>query len=371
MTKKINVVNIINSFEIGGAEILLRDFAAQCDDADIDLSLIYLHGKGTLLKGHKINARVYDLSQNGKFTFVSLFKLIFVLRKIHASILHTHDPQSGIIGRVASLFSGVRHVITTRHNPILVGNHPWVYAIENWFLGRVEKVVAISNAVKYQIVEAGIVKEDKVVVIYNGIDVKDFSPSVKKVLAGGRIRLGSVGRLNIQKGYDILLQSLYILQHEYQCANVDLYIAGEGNQKDSLLALREELGLQEHVTLLGGIENRDRLKEFYEETDIFVLPSRWEGFGISIVEAMAMKKPVIASSIDGVLEIIEDGYNGILCPPADPIALAKKLYEAISSRDVRDSIAGNARHSVEERFTIERYARDLVGLYKEVDACAR
>jgi len=363
MQKKKIVMHLINSFEIGGAEKLLVDFAEHFSDDQISLILVYFKGKGSLLKGTKIEYKTIDLSNNGKFTFRSIFKLIHIIRKEQVDAIHVHDPQSGLMGRIVAKICQIKPVIATRHITKLVGNYPWLYWIENRALKNYSCVIVNSHAVQKYLCDQKFVSLDHCKIVYNGIDMDIFS-SIERKKNHQNIIIGTVARLQHYKGIDILIRAFALVQKE--CTNIELRIMGDGRERVNLEKMATDLNITPRVKFIGSVEKSREVVLFLNEIDIFVLPSRIEGFGISLVEAMAMALPVIGSAIDGIKEVINDGVTGLLFESENIEQLSEKIIFLIKTNNIRNTIASMGSIAVHKKFTIESNVKEVCNIYHKV-----
>jgi L-malate glycosyltransferase len=175
-------------------------------------------------------------------------------------------------------------------------------------------------------------------------------------------RLVYVGRLHEQKGLDVLLTALAAVQSSPSPA---LSLVGTGPFEERLRALVYELGISGDVEFAGV---RQSLTPLLHGADVFVLPSRAEGLSNSLLEAMAIGLPVVASAIPGNTDVIQSGVNGLLSDPGDPAALADALERLLSDGGLRRRLGEAARRTVEERFALEEVAARYRELYEELSA---
>jgi len=173
--------------------------------------------------------------------------------------------------------------------------------------------------------------------------------------------VGTVARLTEQKGIATLLRAMKLLvsrDARYRCV-----IAGEGEDEARLKALCRELGLEKRVRFAG---HRSDIPALLEALDVFVLPSLWEGFGIVLLEAMALDCPLVASCTGGIPEVVEDGATGLLVPPGRPEALATAVHGLIQDEGLRRTLVRTARQALDHRFSADRMAQETAALYDEV-----
>jgi glycosyltransferase involved in cell wall biosynthesis len=224
-----------------------------------------------------------------------------------------------------------------------------------WLINKgVDKVIAVSSAVEKALIQSGVSRE-KIEVIYNSIALERFSPdlidreAVRKELGidSNTIVVGTAGKLNPGKGVFDLLSAVHNLMGKF--AAVKLMFVGDGPERNELEGEAERLSMQDRVIFTGVRKDVERM---YAAMDIFVLPSSCEeAFGMVLIEAMAMGKPVVATAVGGIPEVIENEVNGILVPPQEIHALALAILRYMDDRAFADRVALEGRKSVEQRFS--------------------
>ena len=211
----------------------------------------------------------------------------------------------------------------------------------------------------------------KVEVIPNAVDETIFNPNVDGSRITDRYGLQRtrnvlfVGRLVPYKGVEYLLSAIEILRHEF--VDIRLIIVGDGELKEKLTHQADGLGIRENVTFVGHVPNSE-LPPFYASSDLTVLPSvsRLEAFGIALLEAMACGKPVIASSIPGVRDVVEDDVTGCLIPPRDAISLAGAISKIIRNKRLAERMGREARKRIEENYTWRRVTHSYERVYSDL-----
>jgi len=224
-----------------------------------------------------------------------------------------------------------------------------------WLVNNhIERIVAVSGAVKDALIESGISRA-KIEVICNSIALERFNPGlierneVRRELGidGDSIVIGTVGKLNQGKGVFELLSAVHRLVEKYP--NVRLIFVGDGPERTMLEQEAHRLSMHDKVIFAGMREN---IEQMYAAMDIFVLPSTCrEAFGMVLIEAMAMGKPVIATTMGGIPEIVVDEVNGILVPPHDPDAIAQAIARYIEDGEFSRKVALEGRKVVEQKFS--------------------
>ncbi len=274
-------------------------------------------------------------------------------------ILHCQDINCVIFSLIAKLLHPSLHILDTVHDTRMFTEHNSIKILGENLLCR--KIIAISNAVKNDILSRHI-SSSKVAVIYNAIDISKFAPVVRKKPDKEHIHLGNVARiLPSKKGQICLLQAMLLLLEKYP--NLHCSFAGESspkhvNEYQQFLDFIHTNNLEDHVTLCGNVSD---IPTFLQSIDLFVLPSLYEGFGISLVEAMSTGLPCIASNIDGPAEIILNSNLGLLFEAGDSRDLANQIDYAITHYDTFDQ----SRISVyiSQKFSIITMVDSLLKLY--------
>jgi glycosyltransferase involved in cell wall biosynthesis len=237
--------------------------------------------------------------------------------------------------------------------------HSWTRYLINHF---VDKMVAVSNAVKEQLIKCGVPAE-KIEVLYSILDPDQFQlDSLNKSeirinlgISNDSIVIGTAGKLNPGKGIFPLLTAVH--QVSKNQPKIKLLFVGDGPSRDQLEQEAQQLSLQDDVIITGFREDMNRM---YAVIDIFILPSICqEAFGMVLVEAMAMGKPVIGTAVGGIPEIIRHEINGLLVAPQDPDALATAIMRYLSDKDFSQTMATAAFNTVATIYSEETLKRRL------------
>jgi glycosyltransferase involved in cell wall biosynthesis len=336
---------IINSLEGGGAERVITNLANEFSKKNYQVSMVCLN-KAPLfyalseditlfsLVSRKQSSGLFYRSVYAFLTFVNLFKLLYRERPDHAiSFMTTANLWTGIVCSILN----IPYVVSERITPDYTVNR------QSYFLKWLSFLVyknSKSIVIPAQGMLDGFRKNelfktlDNFTTIYNPVNKFEQKPS-DRVHQGKYIL--AVGRLDYQKGFDVLINAFSKLRH----LDLDLLISGEGSQRDALLLQINSLGLQSRVKLLGFKTN---LQDYYLQSDFFVLSSRNEGYPNALVEAMSLGCACIATDCEfGPAEIIEDRVNGLLVPPGDVNALATAMTELAANPLLKKRIAKNAR----------------------------
>jgi glycosyltransferase involved in cell wall biosynthesis len=221
---------------------------------------------------------------------------------------------------------------------------------------RARKVIALSDALARTARRTA--PEIDIQVIPNGIDTDQFSPPERRN-PNSNTRLITVARLLERKGIHTILEA---------CANptvlpIELQIIGTGPYEGELRELVDNLGLGDRVKFLGYVPNEE-LPRYYRRSDIFVLPSATESFGLVFAEAMSCGLPIVASNVGGIPETVRDGIDGLLCAPNDPVALRENIMQLMSSAGAREDISHSQRQRILKHYPWEHIAARYAAVYR-------
>jgi len=280
---------------------------------------------------------------------------------VGAAFVHAHDLYpSGAAARRLCARAGLPYLLTVHGSDLYsnLGNPRWRAEIQQAALGARAVACVGSRLARDCIAELGIPAE-RTIVIPDTYDAERFS-FVERPERSGATRLVCVGRLSHEKGHDVLLRALADLRA--RGVDATLRLVGDGPERGALESLSNNLGLADAVAFAGPLVN-DRLGEVLAAADAFVLPSRAEGFGVALVEAMATGLPVVATRSGGPEDIVLPD-DGVLVTADDPRALADGIEALIAKRADYDSRAIAAR--AHRRFSPEAVGARLIRLYAEV-----
>jgi len=224
---------------------------------------------------------------------------------------------------------------------------------------RADKVIAVSKATAEETVRFYRLPRERVTTIHNGIDLQSFTDS-QVGAENEEHTILSVGRLSWRKGYKYLIDAMPIVLLEYPDAR--LLLVGNGIQRASLAQQVRKLGVEDSV-LFSDKVSTEKLFSLYHEAEVYVQPSLYEPFGITILEAMSMRKPVVATRTGGIPELIKNGAEGLLVEPRNSLQLASAIADVFSDASLRRRLGSNSRKRVEREFTWEAIATKTLKLY--------
>lgn len=274
-----------------------------------------------------------------------------ILRKYDIGLVHTHMKLDSILALPEASQAGIPSVCTMH-----------MYG-EELYCCMADACIAITNAVKSDLIGRGVPSDD-VCVVLNGISTDNFTGNQGNFrdehgFSKSDVLVGSVCRLIRRKGIDVLIRSIA------DCPETKLIIAGYGkpDYERSLRALAEELGVSDRTFFIGSLDNPASM---IAALDIYALPSREEGLGITILEAMASGVPVVASAVGGVPEVIKNEETGLLVPPGHSDSLAEAIKKLTADRQLAGEVSSRARELVLERFKVSDMADGIESVYSRV-----
>jgi glycosyltransferase involved in cell wall biosynthesis len=303
--------------------------------------------------------RVRPMAFHGELSPGAVIGLARLVREIRPDVVHLHDPHAVSAGLAASsLAPGLRLIASRRVDFPLRG------ALSRWKYGACRLVVAVSRAIATQLERDGVPRE-KVRVVYEG--VADRAP-----LASGRRALeslgvpasaplvGNVAALTDHKDHANLLEAAARVAKRRP--DVHFVIVGEGELRSALEQRARALGLQGRVVFTGFRQDVDRLIPAFT---LFCLSSHSEGLGTSLLDAMAFARPVVATAVGGIPEVVEDGVTGRIVPPRDPDALAEAIVQVLSDVGLMQAMGTAGRLRFEQCFTVDRMVEQTLTVYGE------
>jgi glycosyltransferase involved in cell wall biosynthesis len=289
---------------------------------------------------------VADFSQRFELSFSALARFVTMIRQIGCGILHFNTPKPIVMGCLAAKLTGVNVTVASRRV-----NFPLKTRISvlkyNLLLDR---VFTVSASIRTTLVNLG-VRPELIEVIYEGVDLNAadaLQTEYKLPPLKGPI-IGTVAHLSMEKGHVTLLRAAQALKEKK--LDFSLVIVGGGELRETLESLAADLTLSEHVLFTGFRPDSDALMKQF---DIFCLPSLSEGLSSAILAAMACGLPVVATSVGGIPELVQDGETGFLVEPQEPESLARALELLLCDLTARREFGEAGRRRIETHFTLRQ-----------------
>ena len=297
-----------------------------------------------------------------------LWRLARFLHAAKPDIVHTHLIHGDLYGTLAARLAGVPVVVSTKHNDDAFRRSRFYAWLSRQVARRQDRIIAISNHLARFAVEVEGLDADRITTIHYGLDGAAFRARVRDV-AGVRAEFdipaaaplaGVVARLDPQKGHAYLLRAWR--QVSAALPEARLLVVGDGPLRGELQRQAGDLGLEGSVIFTG---RRKDVPRIMAALDVVTLPSLWEGFGLVLLEAMAVARPIIASRVSAIPEVVMDGETGLLVPPRDVNALAAALIELLRDHQQAAEMGRRGQERLEQEFTVERMVAQTEAVYEQ------
>jgi glycosyltransferase involved in cell wall biosynthesis len=305
------------------------------------------------------------LRMAGDFDPLVVPRLVRLIRRGGYDLVHTHLLHADIYGRLAARIAGSK-IVSTYHCDDPFHLIRGVKLADRITASMCSQIICISEAVFRFVKENLKISSTPLNVIHYGFKLPDpteISTDLRFNLGITKdcLIIGVVARLTGQKGHIYLFQALQILS-EFR-PPIHLVVVGDGELKDNLMTLATQLGIRTRVHFLGF---RTDVASLIHAFDIFVLPSLYEGFGLVLLEAMAASKPIVATGVSAIPEIVLDGETGLLVPPRDAESLAQAIMKLVIDPNLASSLGHAGYKRLKEQFTVEKMVKDTVDVYRKI-----
>lgn len=355
---KLRILHIITTASIGGAENHLLQLCRGLVKRGVRCGIIFLKGDGSLVR---------DFEESGiKCVRISIYptltlipRLVKAIKKFKPDIVNTHLIHADLSGILAARLSGVRGIVSTKHNDDDFRNKLPIIILEKFLTYFCDRVIAISDHVGRFMKNVEGLPARKIKVVRYGYDFKEKTRTQKKL--GASLTVLTICRLVPQKGLNNLIEAAGMLAKRGY--NIKFVIAGEGPLEAELKAFARRK--RAPVKFLGFISDTDSL---YEKADLFCLPSRWEGLGLVLLEAMEYAIPIVASAVSAIPETVSHMENGLLVPPDNPDALASSIAHLYSREGLRNRLGEQGKTMLRTVFSIKKDVNSHMRIYSEIDS---
>lgn len=294
-----------------------------------------------------------------------------LIKRYNPDIVYAHSSKAGAIARVADIGLKNRCV----YNP-----HGWAFnmrcsakkkamytAIEKMAAPFCDKIICISDAEKQSALDKKICREDKLQVIFNGVDIETYENGVHGAVKRRDLNIpedafvvGMVGRMSPQKAPDVFVKMAKRVKDEVP--NAHFIIVGNGNQEAEIRKYAEDNGFSDSLHITGWVDNPMSYVELF---DAACLLSRWEGFGLALPEYMMAGKPIVASRIDAIPNIIRDGENGLLVEVDDATGASEAVLQIYQNAELRNRLVVQGMEDVHNRFNARRVSEEHGKLFEK------
>ncbi len=295
-----------------------------------------------------------------------------LIKKYNPDIVYAHSSKAGAIARLANI--GIKN--KSIYNP-----HGWAFnmrgsskkqlvykMLEKIMAPFSDKIVCISNAEKESALNKKICSEKKLQVIFNGVDIDECENSKKNAITRSQLNIpddafvvGAVGRLTEQKSPDVFVRMAKLVKENIP--NAHFLMVGDGEMKPDVEQFAQENGMLDSIHITGWVDNPLSYVELF---DVAVLLSRWEGFGLAIPEYMLTEKPVVATKVDAIPNIVTDHINGLLVSVDDPQSAFKAIMELYNNTELKNKLISNGLKDVHEKYDARRVSAEHCELFESL-----
>jgi glycosyltransferase involved in cell wall biosynthesis len=389
----LRVLQIIGDLDIGGGQEVVRTLVEYLASKDC-VPIVCTFKDGPLRQAIEQSGITVEVLPPRRYSIVVLplfildmariwWSLVGLVHKYRVEVIQTHLLRSlDFLVLLLRFTTNVRVVIWTFHSANFslveahLPKHKWLFKPKRYahnLLYRlsaslVSSYIAVSEEVKTAMVRTIGPIHDKIVVISNGVDLRRYEQSVDKLSVRTRLGLdldarliAVVGTLKEPKGHCYLVEAMTDIVRRHP--EVHALFIGDGNLRDELKSQVERLALKNYVHFLG---NRQDVPDLLAASDLFVLPSLWEGLSMALLEAMASDKPIVATSVAGTNQVLIPGKTGLVVPPGDVRRLAEAIEELLSDSARAEDMAHAARKDVEIHYSAQKQADEHLTLYRHL-----
>ncbi len=365
--ERVRVVQVMATGTNGGAQEHVFNLVNRLDHDFYDVSIVSLSPGSAVRKLQRAGFEVTVIDEPDDAIATGI--LAAHLADARADVIHNHMFRAEVVGTKAAIA-----LATAGHR------RPWVVSTVHSSRVRscedqeelrrlttaMDRLVVVSRAIEQKVVEEGRTGAERILV-YNGVDLERLDHQApcctlreEYGLEPDASIVGVVGRLELEKGHPTLLEAWPMVLARVPRAY--LLIVGEGSRQDALRQIAREQGVEQHVVFTG---RRDDIPAVTAALDVAVLPSYREAQGLTVLEAMAMSRPVVASRVGGIPEMVEDGVTGLLVPPRDPSALAAAIARLLTDHPYADTLARAGHDLVHDRFCVQLMVNSIQALYDD------
>lgn len=366
----IRILHVIDSLHLGGAQEVIMNLATCGNRNKFVHEVATMHGRGVYWdRLAALGVPLYSLSPH-KFLPWYLPKLSWLLTHRRFDILQCHLIASNIFAKPIGALCGVRIIINHDHTNdsyrACNGARLLLDSLSNRLANR---IIAVSGSCRNFLVSREGIPMEKISVIQNAIDLRRFLPSRdERALVRKKMDIplespliAGVGRLNPQKNFSLFIEVAAIVARYFP--NARFLLAGNGPEEQMLRRKVIDSGLANQVIFAGYVADT---RQVYLASDVLLMPSRFEGLPMTLLEAMAMKVPVVASALDGIAEVIADGEDGFLVEPNAREIFARKIISLLENPELALRIGENARQKICSHFSAERMCTQVEAVYESI-----
>lgn len=382
INRKIKVAHVITRMDWGGSPDIVRIICSYLNPEIYDIRLITGQTRYPSIKTaeflKRLGTNITTIDQlkralnpiNDLWAFLRLY-LLFYQEKF--DIVHTHTAKAGVLGRIAARLAGTSAIVHTPHGHNFYGYFsPFISKIvvilERFIAYFTDRIIALTELEKKDFVIFKVIQPEKITVINSGLELDNYRKIIVDVqnkrgelqIEQNEVIVGMIGRLEPVKGLQYLIAAAKLVIEKF--SNVKFLIVGEGSLRNKLESQCKKLDIFDKFIFTGW---REDIPQILSILDILVLPSLNEAVGRILIEAGACGKPVVATDVGGIPEVVKDNQTGILVPPKDAHGLAHAIISLLEDERKRQSMGEAAKNWVDDKFSVERMVNKVSHLYQE------
>jgi len=358
------VLHIISSSGMYGAERVILNLSRGLNgDGHTSMLCAFQHSKQSenplFDAAVAVGIKSYLIPCEGQIDFSCVRGLRSLVRSTGADVLHAHGYKADIYSRLAMRHREIS-MVSTCHNWLDTDVATRLYGyIDRFVLRGYSRVVAVSEGVRRRLIRSGIPQE-KVSIIRNGVQVDAFNFPGETARGSGSLTVGFAGRLSLEKGADLFLQTAVAVRERFPAAR--FVLAGEGPERGRLESLIDNLNLRAFVSMPGRC---DDMHAFYASLDVLVSSSRTEGMPMGLLEAMASGLPIVATDVGDVSSLVRDGETGFLVPSGDLGQIENGIIRLLQDGSLRNQFGVAGRALVAREFSADAMTKQYLNIYNE------
>jgi len=367
------VLHLISGGDTGGAKTHVINLLQELDKRIHIKVICFIKAQFYYeVKEKGIDIEVYEQKKRYDFTIIKM--LLDEIRREKYDIIHSHGARANFITSIIKKFCDIPAVTTIHSDYKLDFKGSFyknlIYKNLNYLsLKHMDYYIGVSESFREMLIDRNF-NPDRIMTVYNGINVEevesskineDFFENCGIVIDEDAVKVGILARLHPVKGVDVFIKSAQRVLQERQ--DVEFFIAGDGEEREKLLKLSKELKVDNKVHLLGYVEDP---YSFINQIDININTSYSESFPYVILEGGVFKKPIIASNVGGVKDLVIDGETGLLFEPGDVDTLSKHILTLIENEKFREELGSNLYSRIKKFFTSEKMADKHMLIYQQI-----
>jgi len=375
---KCNILYVIDNIEFGGGERVFSQIIRGLDKERFGVFVASNPGGIFEEKLTEVGIKIDPVCMTNRYNLGIISRLKKIIKTKDVRIVHSQGGRADFFARTAARISHAPIIISSiammvegydvsilrKSLYVLMDRHT-----ERW----VDRFIILSEASRRTLIERHKIPPEKIVKIHNGIEIEEYHPDIKEVknkkselrrelgLKSDVPVIGAIGRLVWQKGFEYLIQAIPQVIQAFPEAK--FLIVGEGPLRRGLEELSERQKIEDNIIFTGF---RSDIKDILATIELLAMPSLLEGLPLVLLEGMAMAKPIVATRIDGITEVLENGETGLLVPAKNPHDLAEAIIEILKNKTKADLLGQNARKIVEEKFSVKRMVEQTELVYEKL-----